>query len=72
MVNDRWGKSLRGQVGDFYTTEYGPLGGGSPGLLGDKPFEECRGIGHSFALNRLEDHDDYQTRESLIRMLIDL
>lgn len=72
VINDRWGKALRGQVGDFYTTEYGNIGGGSPGLLENKPFEECRGIGHSFALNRLEDYDDYQTRESLIRMLIDL
>ena len=72
VINDRWGKALRGQVGDFYTTEYGNIGGGSPGLRENKPFEECRGIGHSFALNRLEDYDDYQTRESLIRMLIDL
>ena len=72
VVNDRWGKALRGQVGDFYTTEYGHIGGGSPGLRQDKPFEECRGIGHSFAFNRLENYDDYQTRESLIRMLIDL
>lgn len=72
VINDRWGKALRGQVGDFYTTEYGNVGGGSPGLRQDKPFEECRGIGHSFAFNRLENYDDYQTRESLIRMLIDL
>ncbi len=72
VVNDRWGKALRGQVGDFYTTEYGHIGGGSPGLRQDKPFEECRGIGHSFALNRLENYDDYQSRESLIRMLVDL
>lgn len=71
-VNDRWGRALRGQVGDYYTTEYGNVGGGSPGLKDEKPFEECRGIGHSFAFNRIENYDDYQTRESLVRMFIQL
>jgi alpha-L-fucosidase len=71
-VNDRWGHALRGQVGDYYTTEYGNIGAGSPGLKEGKPFEECRGIGHSFAFNRLENYDDYQTRESLVRMFIRL
>jgi alpha-L-fucosidase len=73
VVNDRWGKALRGQTGDYYTTEYGNVGGGSPGLKDpNKPFEECRGIGHSFALNRLENYDLYLPREKLVRMFIDL
>lgn len=72
LVNDRWGKGLRGQVGDYYTTEYGSIGGDSPGLKKDKPFEECRGIGHSFALNRLENVDIYLDRDELVQMLITL
>jgi alpha-L-fucosidase len=72
VVNDRWGKALRGQVGDYYTTEYGSVGGGSPGLKDDqKPFEECRGIGHSFALNRLEGYEAYLSRTELVRLLVD-
>jgi len=71
VVNDRWGKGLRGQVGDYYTTEYGNLSG--PGMADEgKPFEECRGIGHSFALNRLEDYDAYLTRTGLVQLLIEL
>jgi len=72
VVNDRWGKGLRGQVGDYYTTEYGSMGNSSGVADPTKPWEECRGIGHSFALNRLEGYDAYQTRESLVQMLIDL
>lgn len=71
VVNDRWGQATRGQVGDFYTTEYGNIGGGSPGLAeSGKPFEECRGIGHSFALNRLETVDSYLSREALVRLFV--
>jgi len=72
VVNDRWGKALRGQTGDYYTTEYGHVGGGSPGLKDpNKPFEECRGIGGSFALNRLENYDAYLTRTALVQLLIE-
>ncbi len=72
VVNDRWGRGLRGQVGDYYTTEYGNWGN-SPGVKDPtRPFEECRGIGHSFALNRLENLDAYLSREELVRLLIDL
>jgi alpha-L-fucosidase len=73
VVNDRWGRGLRGQVGDYYTTEYGNIGGGSPGLSDSgKPFEECRGIGHSFAYNRIEDVDSYLSREELIRLFVEI
>jgi len=72
VVNDRWGRALRGQSGDYYTTEYGHVGGGSPGLKDpNKPFEECRGIGGSFAFNRLENYDQYLTREGLVQLLIE-
>ncbi len=71
VVNDRWGKSERGERGDFYTTEYGGYGG-SKTFLGQKPFEECRGIGHSFAFNRAENHDIYLSRTECVHTLIDL
>ena len=72
VVNDRWGRGLRGQVGDYYTTEYGSMGNSSGVADETKPFEECRGIGHSFAFNRLENYDAYLTRDALVQMLIDL
>jgi len=53
VVNDRWGQGLRGQVGDYSTTEYGNLGNSSgKGMRLQRPFEECRGIGHSFAFTQ--------------------
>lgn len=72
VVNDRWGKGLRGRVGDFYTTEYGDGGGGGDSYSGTRPFEECRGIGHSFAYNRIEDYDVYLSRTAAVRTLIDM
>ncbi|MGE4618968.1 MAG: alpha-L-fucosidase [Planctomycetota bacterium] len=73
VVNDRWGKGLRGQVGDYSTTEYGALGNSSgKGMREQRPFEECRGIGHSFAFNRAENYDIYSSRTECIQMLIDL
>lgn len=73
VVNDRWGKGLRGQVGDYTTTEYGNLGNSSgKGMRKERPFEECRGIGHSFAFNRAEGYDIYSSRTECVRMLIDL
>ena len=73
VVNDRWGKGLRGQVGDYTTTEYGNLGNSSgKGMRKERPFEECRGIGHSFAFNRAEGYDIYSSRTECIHMLIDL
>jgi alpha-L-fucosidase len=73
VTNDRWGKGLRGQVGDFSTTEYGNLGNSSgEGMRATRPFEECRGIGHSFAFNRAENYDIYASRSKCIHQLIDL
>ena len=73
VVNDRWGKGLRGQVGDYTTTEYDSLGNSSgQGMRKHRPFEECRGVGHSFAFNRAENYDIYDSRETSVRKLIDL
>ncbi|MBN1125055.1 MAG: alpha-L-fucosidase [Sedimentisphaerales bacterium] len=62
-VNDRWGK-CRGQHGSFYESEYG----GGTGWR-DHPWQEDRGIGHSYGYNRNETVDDYDSRQELIRML---
>lgn len=70
VVNDRWGRGTRARTGDYWTTEYG--GGGEGATSGEKPFEECRGIGHSFAFNRAEGYDIYLSREECVRTLIDL
>jgi len=70
-VNDRWGKGLRGQVGDFSTTEYGSLGNADGTMRDEVIFEECRGIGHSFAFNRAEGYDVYDTRDESVQRLIE-
>ncbi|MGA1606666.1 MAG: alpha-L-fucosidase [Planctomycetota bacterium] len=70
-VNDRWGKGLRGLVGDFSTTEYGSLGNSSGAMRDEVIFEECRGIGHSFAFNRAEGYDVYDTRDESVQRLIE-
>ena len=62
-VNDRWGK-CRGEHGSFYESEYG---GGSGWM--DHPWQEDRGIGHSYGYNRNETIDDYDSSDELIRML---
>jgi len=71
-VNDRWGKETRAKHGGYYTTEYG--------LIHDKdasaeviphPWEECRGIGHSFGYNRAETAADYATPQKLVALLVD-
>ncbi|TLX74353.1 alpha-L-fucosidase [Labilibacter sediminis] len=66
VINDRWGKG-RGKHGGYYTTEYGS---GFEGI--DKPWEENRGIGMSFGVNRIENIDDYRTEKELLFMLADL
>lgn len=65
VINDRWGK-VRGVHGGYYTTEYG-AGFDDPTVA----WEENRGIGMSFGLNREETYDDYNSAEQLILMLVD-
>ncbi len=63
VVNDRWGSNTRFRHGGFDATEY------TEGKdVGTRPWEECRGLGRSFGLNRNEALEDYQSAESLIHM----
>ena len=71
VVNDRWGKGLRAKTGDFYTTEYSRHAG-EGATKGQKSFEECRGIAHSFAFNRAEEYDIYLSRTAAVRILIEM
>ena len=67
VINDRWGKGVRHKHGSFYTTEYGS------GMDDDShPWEENRGMGHSYGYNRAETLADYRTAEELILMLADV
>ncbi|MBV1888337.1 MAG: alpha-L-fucosidase [Urechidicola sp.] len=66
VINDRWGR-VRGKHGSYYTTEYG-----SGFADGSKPWEENRGIGMSFGINRIENIDDYRTEKELLFMLMDI
>jgi alpha-L-fucosidase len=71
VVNDRWGSETRSKHGGFYTTEYGLIGD-KEGIDNAVPhvWEECRGIGTSFAFNRTEGLSDYSTAGQLIRLLV--
>ena len=66
VVNDRWGRETRHLHGGYYTTEYGA---GLPGAT--HPWEENRGIGHSYGFNRNEDVDDYASGQRLLLTLVD-
>lgn len=67
VVNDRWGKETRHHHGDYYTTEY------TAGLSDiDHPWEESRGMGHSYGYNRNEPLEEYRTGRELILMFVDL
>jgi alpha-L-fucosidase len=67
VVNDRWGKETRHKHGGYYTTEY------TAGLEGSShPWEESRGMAHSYGYNRAERLSDYRSERELILMLIDL
>jgi alpha-L-fucosidase len=67
VINDRWGSETRLHHGGYYTTEYGA------GLKdASHAWEENRGIGHSFGLNRAERIENYKTSRELILVLCDL
>ncbi len=67
VINDRWGNDCRHKHGGFYTTEYGS------GMDDDAhPWEENRGMGHSYGYNRAEKLEHYRSSQELILMLIDL
>ncbi len=63
VVNDRWGSNTRFRHGGFDATEY------TEGKdTGSRPWEECRGLGRSFGLNRAEPLEDHLTSEQLIHL----
>jgi len=67
IVNDRWGEKTRHLHGTYYTTEY------TSGFKDtDHPWEESRGMGHSYGYNRNESLADYKPARELLLMLIDL
>ena len=74
VPNDRWGKETRGRLGGNFTTEYGFIEGGRriEDVELDRPFEECRGIGRSFGLNRREGTEDYLSPKELLETLCTL
>lgn len=74
VPNDRWGKGTRGRFGGNFTTEYGLIEGDRriEDVVLDRPFEECRGIGKSFGLNRMEGVDDYLSAKELLETLCSL
>jgi alpha-L-fucosidase len=71
-VNDRWGKETRAKHGGYYTTEYGLIHDrDASGEVIPHPWEECRGIGHSFGYNRAETVADYASPQKLVALLVD-
>lgn len=74
VPNDRWGKETRGRLGGNFTTEYGFIDGDRriEDVELDRPFEECRGIGKSFGLNRAEGTEDYLSPKELLETLCSL
>ncbi len=74
VPNDRWGNETRGHLGGNFTTEYGYIEGDKKieDVILDRPFEECRGIGKSFGLNRIEKTEDYMSAKELLETLCDL
>lgn len=74
VPNDRWGKETRGKFGGNFTTEYGCLNYGEKvdDAIFDRPFEECRGIGCSFGINKEEGCEDYLSVKELLKILCSL
>ncbi|HEY8996118.1 MAG TPA: alpha-L-fucosidase [Lacunisphaera sp.] len=67
VVNDRWGAETRHHHGGYWTTEF------AAGLQGGAhAWEENRGMGRSFGLNRAERIDDYKSTRELVLVLVDL
>lgn len=67
VVNDRWGKETRHVHGGYFTTEYG-----SGMADASHPWEENRGMGHSYGYSRTERLEDYTTGREFVLMLADI
>ncbi|MFC5860763.1 alpha-L-fucosidase [Acidicapsa dinghuensis] len=67
VINDRWGKETRHKHGGYWTTEY------TSGMSGSEhPWEENRGMGVSYGLNRAEKLSGHHTGKELVLMLSDI
>ena len=67
VIDDRWGSDSRHKHGGYWTTEY------TSGMNGmSHPWEESRGMGGSYGLNRAENLVNYHTGQELILMLADI
>jgi len=64
VINDRW-KPFR--FHDFVTPEYE-----RPGSASTEKWEECRGLGKSFGLNRIEGPDETISAAALVTLLVDI
>ena len=67
IVNDRWGKESRHKHGGYFTTEYGA---GMPDAT--HPWEENRGMAHSYGFSRTEELHHYRTGQEFVWMFADL
>ncbi len=68
VVNDRFAKNMPSNHGDYFSSEYKDM---DENLI-NHPWEESRGIGGSYGINRAEGIEDYNTSEELIHELIDI
>jgi alpha-L-fucosidase len=67
VIDDRWGSDSRHKHGGYWTTEY------TSGMNGmSHPWEESRGMGGSYGLNRAETLVNYHTGQELVLMLADI
>lgn len=68
VVNDRWCHGMTGRHGDYFSSEYQD----TDAVTIAYPWEESRGIGGSYGLNRAENIDNYRTSQELVHELIDV
>jgi alpha-L-fucosidase len=64
VINDRW-KPFK--FHDFTTPEYA-----KPDSISTEKWEECRGLGKSFGLNRIEGPDETISAAALVSLLVDV
>lgn len=64
VINDRWKPFL---FHDFTTPEYA-----KPDFISTEKWEECRGLGKSFGLNRMEGPDETISAAALVALLADI
>jgi alpha-L-fucosidase len=68
VVNDRFFKGMPGNHGDYYSSEYND----AEHVQNNYPWEESRGIGGSYGVNRAENWNNYNTTKELILELVDI